>query len=83
MIRRDSKNKHQKNMCSKEIGLRAQNIVTVLSLIVNTTEKNLYNHLISTRRFTLIMNKNIHMSSKIYEQNDYDLDNLDLLIVLW
>ena len=29
------------------------------------------------------MNKNIHMSSKIYEQNDYDLDNLDLLIVLW
>ena len=30
-----SKNEHEKNMCSKEIGLRAQNILTILNLLIN------------------------------------------------
>ena len=30
-----SKNKHQKDMCWKEIGLRAQKLLTILDAIVN------------------------------------------------
>ena len=35
MVRCGSKNGHQKDMCLKEIGLRAQNMLTILGSIVN------------------------------------------------
>ena len=52
-----SKNGHQEGMCSKEIRLHAQNMLTILGLMVNMTRGDLYDHLMSTRIFTLIMNK--------------------------
>jgi hypothetical protein len=36
VVRFRIKNGHQKEMCSKEIGLQAQNVLTILSSIVNT-----------------------------------------------
>ena len=35
MVRCRSKNGHQKDICSKEIGLRAQNLLPILNLEVN------------------------------------------------
>ena len=35
VVRCGSKNGHQKDMCSKEIELRVQNILTILSLIID------------------------------------------------
>ena len=70
-----SKNRHQKDMWFKEIGLRAQNLLTVLGSIVNVIvgggrgKGNLYYHSTSTRIFTLMMNKK--SSSKYYEENVY------------
>jgi hypothetical protein len=61
-------------MCSKEIGLCAQNMTNILNSIVNIIGGNLYDHLMSTKIFTLIMNE-IFMSS---EESGYGL-NLDLL----
>ena len=53
-----SKNGHKKYMYLKEIGLRAQYMMTILGSIVNIIGRgNLYDHLMSTRIFTLIMNK--------------------------
>ena len=72
-------------MCLKEIGLRAQNSLTILrdwiarSKFHNCARLNnqhnwedLYDHLMSTGTFTLIMNK-IFMCSKIYEEIGSDL----------
>ena len=56
-----SKNKCKKDMCLNEIGLRAQNMITSLGSIVNIFGRegggDLYDHLVSTRIFTLIMDK--------------------------
>ena len=38
MVRCRSKNEHQKNICLEEIGLRAQNMLTILGLIFNMEE---------------------------------------------
>ena len=46
-----SKNMHQKDMCSKEIGLLAQDMIVILSLIINIFGGDLYGHLSSTRMF--------------------------------
>ena len=61
-----SKNRHQKDMWFKEIGLRAQNLLTVLGSIVNVIvggggegKSILYYHSTSTRIFTLMMNKKL------------------------
>ena len=43
----------QKDMCSKEIGLYVQNMVTILSSIVNITGGGLYDYAMSMRSFTL------------------------------
>ena len=40
MVRCGSKNGHQKDMCFKEIGLRAENILIILASIVNIIAKN-------------------------------------------
>lgn len=36
MVRRMSKNTHFKDMCSKEVELHVQNLLSILSLIINT-----------------------------------------------
>ena len=58
----------------KEIGLCAQNMTTVLNSIVNIIGGDLYDHLMSTKIFTLNMNE-IFMN---FEESGYNL-NLDLL----
>ena len=42
--------------CLKEVGLRAQNMVTILGSIVNMIGEDLYNHLIRMRMLTLTIN---------------------------
>ena len=49
------KNRHQQDMF--EIGLQAQNMLTVLHSTVNIIGGNLYDHLMPTRIFTSTMNK--------------------------
>ena len=44
-------------MCLKEIGLSAKNLLTILGSMVNIIERNLYDHLIRKKIFTLIMHK--------------------------
>ena len=55
VVRCGSKNGHQM-MCLKEIGLSAQNMLTILSSIIYMFE-DLYDHLLSTRILSLIMNR--------------------------
>ena len=78
MVSCGSKNGHQKDTCSKAIGLRrARNILTIFSLIVNMIgEIYMRTRII----FTLIINEIIHMSSKNHEAND-DRHNSDSLII--
>ena len=57
VIRCKTKIKYQKYMCSNEIGLQAQSMITILSSIVNTTGEDLYDYLMNTSIFTLILNK--------------------------
>ena len=52
-----SKNKYQKDTCLKEIGLHAQNMITIVASIIDLLGGNLYDHSMSTRIFTLILNK--------------------------
>ena len=52
-VRMDTK----KDMCSKEIGLRAQDMLTIPGSVVNMIAADPYDHLMSRRVFTLIMNK--------------------------
>ena len=49
-----SKNGLKKDMCLKKIELRAQNMTAILGSIINIIG-DLYDHLMSTRIFTLIM----------------------------
>ena len=49
--------KHWKDVCLEEIGLCAQNMITILDPIVNLYGGDLYEHLMSIGIFTLIMNK--------------------------
>ena len=53
-----SKNVHQRDVCFNKIILRAQ-FISILGSIINIIEggRDLYNHFISLRIFTLIMNK--------------------------
>ena len=44
-------------MCSKEVGLHAQDMLTVLGSIVNMIEADPYDHLMRRRICTFIMNK--------------------------
>jgi hypothetical protein len=48
-----------------KIGLHAQNMNTILGSIVNVIGVDLYDHLMSTRIFTLIMNKIFRGAPKI------------------
>ena len=51
--RTDTKNKHIK----KDFGLFTQNMMTIIGLVFNGMGAGLYDHLVSTRIFTLIINK--------------------------
>ena len=57
VVRCGSKNGHQINIRIKEVALRDQNVLTILNWVVNVIEKDLYDHLMSTRTFTLIIKK--------------------------
>ena len=58
------KNKYEKDICLKEIGLHAQNMITILSLSQHDWG-DLYDHLLSTKIFTLIIYKIIIGAPKI------------------
>ena len=58
VVRCDFENGFQKDICLKEIGLCAQNMLTFLGSIVNIIDGDLYDHLyMSMKIFTLIMDK--------------------------
>ena len=48
---------HQKNIRSKEIGLCTHNMLIILGSIINIIRGDLYDHLVATRIFTLIMHE--------------------------
>ena len=52
---------NSKYMFLKKIVLRAQNMLTISGSIVNVIGEDLYDHLMSTRIFSLIFLKDIHM----------------------
>ena len=68
VIRCGSKNGHPIDTCSKEIGLCAPNMLTILDSIVKMLQGELYDLLMSTGIFSWIMNKFIHISLKIMRQ---------------
>lgn len=60
VVRRAAKNKNQKDMCSKETAVHAQNMITILGSIMTIIfiwEVDLHDHLMSIKMFTLIMNE--------------------------
>ena len=57
VVRCGSKKRYQNNMCLKRIGLHAQNIKPISRFIFHHNWGSLYDHLMSMRIFTLIMNK--------------------------
>ena len=67
-VRCEYKNRHQKAMCLKEIGLRAYKLVTILDSVVNIIGTTYYDHLLRMRIFTLIMNKIFIRAPKIMRQ---------------
>ena len=56
MVGCESKNGHQRDMCQEENGIRAQNLLTFLSLKVYIIG-DLHDHSIRKRIFTWTMNK--------------------------
>ena len=64
-----SKNMYQIDTCSNEITLRVLNMI-----LVNIIEEDLYDRSISTKIFSLVINKGIRTSSTNYEKNGYNLD---------
>jgi hypothetical protein len=78
-VRCGSRNRHQKDMCLKEIRLRAQNLLIFLGSVVNMIEGSCMT--ITDHESLHFDNElDIHMSSENYEANDYG-HNLDLLII--
>ena len=45
------------NVCLQEIGLRVQNVITILGSIVSMIEGDLYDHFMSLRIFISSMNR--------------------------
>ena len=65
------KNGYQKDMYLKKIELRAHNVIIHFRLNGQHNKRDLYDYLTSTRIFTLILNKDIHVSSEIYAESGY------------
>ena len=78
VVRCESKNENQNDICSQEIELHPYNMLNFLSSIVNMIGVDLLDHLTSTRIFTLIL---MRMISKYHEANDY-VHDLESLIIL-
>jgi hypothetical protein len=57
VVRFDYKNGYRIDICLKEIGVRAENMITTLGSIVSIIGEHLYGHLMSTRIFNLILSK--------------------------
>ena len=73
-------------MCLAKIRPHAQIMIIILSLVYNKhTWEDLYDHLMSTKIFTLIKNKELiwSLSSNNYEESGCNNLNLDLLIILY
>ena len=73
VVRCGSMNRHQQDICLKEIGLRAQDMRVMLGHTRHDSE-DLCDHLINMKTFTLMMKKDIHLSFKNHEESCYDLD---------
>ena len=81
VVRCGSKNKRQSDTCSKEIGLCAQNTLTIRGSVVNMIEGGiLYDHLYEYENLHFDSDQNILIGSKHHEANGYK-HNLDLLNV--
>jgi hypothetical protein len=64
-----SKSWHKNDMCLEEIGLYAQNVLTILGLIVNKIE-GIY---LAMRNFTLIVNKTFMSTIRITRHMTSDM----------
>jgi hypothetical protein len=73
------KNEYQKFICLNEVGLRAQNMITILDARTNVMEGT-YMPIMSRIIITLIMMRNIQLRSKNYKESDcgFDLDMLTM-----
>jgi hypothetical protein len=81
VVRCGSKNRHHKDiMCSKEIGLHAQNALTILDSTV-TMIRETYMTICEHKNRHFHNEEEIHMSSKNYEADGFGHD-LNSLIVL-
>ena len=69
-------------MCSKENGLRAQNLITILGSIVNIIGGEPIWPFNEHENLHFDDEWDIHMSSEKYEESGYSL-NLDLLTILY
>ena len=69
-----------KKTCLKEIGVSKYDNHSKLNMQHNG--EDVYDHVMSTRNFTLIMNK-VFMSSENYEESGYGLDSDLLTISCW
>ena len=65
VIRFDYKNGYQIDIRLKEIGVRAENMITTLGSIGSIIGEHLYDHLMSTRTFNLIMSKTFILALKV------------------
>ena len=68
MVRCGSKQWHQKDTSLEKIWLHAQNTLTILDSIVNMILEDLCDHSMSTKIFTLIMNKIFISAQKIWKK---------------
>jgi hypothetical protein len=57
VVRCHTKNGYKQDTYLKEIGLCAQNMITIVGSIVDIIGGNLYGHLICTRFFAFTMNR--------------------------
>ena len=56
-VRRGFKNRHQNDMCLKEIGLHDESMINHSRLNNQHDWENLYDHLMSKKIFTFILNR--------------------------
>lgn len=63
-VRCGSKVDNEKDMYIKDIGLHVQNLLNHSRLNGQHDWEDLYDHLMSMKTFTLIVNYHIHMNSK-------------------
>ena len=68
-----SKNRHPIDICSKEIRLCAQNMLTILDSKVKMIQGELYDLLMSTGMFSWIMTKIFTSAPKIIRQMDLQI----------